>query len=179
MQLDKLSIADAVLVVIIMVSAVFGVMRGFVKEVVALIVWSMAGVLSLAFGVSLGALMAENMDGRAQAALGIGTVFITVLIAGAIVQRLLRGLVQSTGLGGTDRTLGLVFGGVRGVAVAVLGLVFLRSFSANSAWWTASQLTGPLLMLEDDVLAVATAIKDFFSGPVGRDAIPGSPARAI
>lgn len=179
MQLDKLSIADAVLITIIMVSAVFGMMRGFVKEVVALIVWSMAGVLSLAFGVSLGTLMAENMDGRAQAALGIGTVFITVLIAGAIVQRMLRGLVHSTGLGGTDRTLGLVFGGVRGVAVAVLGLVFLRSFSANSAWWTASQLAGPLLMLEDDVLAVATAIKDFFSGPVGRDAIPRSPARAI
>ena len=172
MQPTDLSIADAVIIVVVMVSAVFGLLRGFVKEVVALFVWSAAGVLSLGFGTQLGELMAENLDDRSQAALGIGTVFIVVLIAGAILQRILRGLIHSTGLSGTDRTLGLVFGGLRGVAVVVLGLIFFRSFSADSEWWRASQLVDPLLTLEEDVLAIASAIRDFFHSLVGRAEIP-------
>ena len=174
MQLDAFAVADVVIIAVIAVSALFGLMRGFVREVVALVVWSAAAILSLAFGPPLGELLAENLDERPQAALGIAAVFVVVLVAGAILQRTLRGLIQGTGLSGTDRTLGLVFGGVRGIAVVVLGLIVLRSFSADSVWWRASQLVHPLLALEDDVLAISNALKETFHDLVGGNEFVGS-----
>ena len=173
MQLDEFAVADVVIVAVIAISALFGLMRGFVREVVALVIWSAAAILSLAFGPPFGQLVAENLDDRLQAALGIGAVFVVILVAGALLQRALHGLIQGTGLSGTDRTLGLVFGGVRGVAVVVLGLIVLRSFSAESSWWQASQLVEPLLTLEDDVLAIARAIKETFYNLIGGDELVG------
>ena len=173
MQLDEFAVADVVIVAVIAVSALFGLMRGFVREVVALAIWSAAAILSLAFGPPFGQLVAENLDDRLQTALGIGAVFVVILVAGALLQRALHSLIQGTGLSGTDRTLGLVFGGVRGVAVVVLGLIVLRSFSAESSWWQASQLVEPLLTLEDDVLAIARAIKETFYNLIGGDELVG------
>ena len=170
--MDQFAIADIVIVSIILVSAMFGIMRGFVKEVVSLCVWSAAFVLSFSFGAALGDVMAENLDERPQTAIGFAAIFVVVLVAGAILQRILHGLVQSTGLSGTDRTLGLVFGGARGLAVVVLGLIFMRSFAEGSDWWSASQLAGPLLVLEDDVLAIANAIRDSFPGFIERNETP-------
>ena len=167
MPVDEFAIADLVMVAVILVSALFGLLRGFVKEVVALVIWCAAFVLSMAFGPPLGQLVVENLDERLQAALGIGAVFVAVLVIGAIVQRILQGLVKGSGLSGTDRTLGLVFGGVRGVTVVVLGLIVLRSYTQESAWWEESQLAGPLLVYEDDVLAITSALKESLQGWTG------------
>lgn len=166
----QFAVADIVIVVVVLVSAMFGMLRGLVREVASLLIWAAAFVLGLAFGPTLGALIAEDLGARPQTALGFGATFVVVLVAGAIVQRLLRGLIQSTGLSGTDRTLGLVFGGARGVAVVVLSLVALQAFAADGEWWQESQLAGPLLALESDVLAIVTAVKDALQGLVGGDA---------
>ena len=171
MAADEFAIADIVIVAVMLVSALFGLMRGFVKEVVALIIWSAAFVLSMGFGPTLGQLVVEDQDERLQAALGIGAVFVAVLVAGAIVQRILQGLVQGSGLSGTDRTLGLVFGGVRGVAVVVLGLIALRLLDQESAW-EDSRLAGPLLVYEDDVLAITSALKESLQGWIGDETPP-------
>ena len=87
--MDQFAIADIVIVSIILVSAMFGIMRGFVKEVVSLCVWSAAFVLSFSFGAALGDVMAENLDERPQTAIGFAAIFVVVLVAGAILQRIL------------------------------------------------------------------------------------------
>ena len=93
-------------------------------------------------------------------------VFIVVLIAGALLQRILGRLVDSAGLTGTDRTLGLLFGAARGVIVVIVALLVLRPFAADRPWWPESQLIPPLLALEGDVVNVVAFIADALGGTV-------------
>lgn len=159
-----LSIADVSIALVIGVSMLFGVMRGLLKEVVSLVIWSVAVVLGLAFGESLGAAIGlDEATPRLAGGVGFAAVFVAVLLAGALVQRMLRALVNATGLSGTDRTLGLVFGALRGGALVVLGLVALRAYAGQSTWWNDSVLAPHLLVWEDDVLAAA----DFLAELVG------------
>jgi membrane protein required for colicin V production len=51
-------------------------------------------------------------------------------------------LVSKTGLSGTDRILGLVFGGLRGVLIVSAMIFFVDAFTGveNTQWWKSSQL---------------------------------------
>jgi membrane protein required for colicin V production len=64
-----------------------------------------------------------------------------VLIAGAIVGFLMRKLVEGSGLSGSDRLLGMVFGLVRGFALVTL-VVLLMGFTPfrRDPWWNQSRL---------------------------------------
>ncbi|WP_448672039.1 CvpA family protein, partial [Escherichia coli] len=67
--------------------------------------------------------------------------FIATLLLGALVNYLIGELIRVTGLSGTDRFLGMVFGGARGVLLVVL-LVGLLSLAPvqQDPWWQQSVL---------------------------------------
>lgn len=156
-----ISVADIVIVLVVGASAVFGAMRGLLKEVVALAIWGAAVLLGIAFGETVGTSIGlDEMLPRLANGIGFAVVVVVVLVVGALFQRLLKALVQATGLSGTDRTLGLVFGALRGVVVVVFGLVALRAYGGQSGWWSDSRLAEHLLVWEDDVLATAGYIAD-------------------
>jgi membrane protein required for colicin V production len=79
-------------------------------------------------------------------------IFFATLIVGGVFQWLIGTLVQSTGLSGTDRLLGFVFGAARGVLVCLVGLIAIRSFAQTADWWQASRLVPELLAFEHDLL---------------------------
>jgi membrane protein required for colicin V production len=68
-------------------------------------------------------------------------IFIVSLILGALINHLLNQLIQKTGLTGTDRALGMIFGGVRGVAIVIL-LVLAAGATPmpQDDWWQQSIL---------------------------------------
>jgi membrane protein required for colicin V production len=76
-----------------------------------------------------------------------------VLIAGALIAHLLATLVEKTGLTGTDRLLGMVFGAGRG-AVLVALLVFVATFTpvTRDPWWSESTLLPKFQLLADLML---------------------------
>ncbi len=145
---------DIVIAAVIALSALFGLMRGLVREVVSLVIWITAALGALTFSgfVADSALGTLDLGRPVRVAIGFALVFIGVLIAGAIVQRVLGGLVQSTGLGGTDRLLGLVFGGLRGAVVVIVALMAVRPFAQQSGWWAESQFRPGLLAFEGELL---------------------------
>jgi membrane protein required for colicin V production len=73
--------------------------------------------------------------------LSYAALFVAALVIGGIVTWLVGRLMKSSGLGGIDRLLGLVFGLVRGMALACM-LVLLFGFTAmpQDAWWHESRL---------------------------------------
>ncbi len=152
---------DIVIAAVIALSASFGLMRGLVREVVSLVIWITAALGASAFSGLVADSVLGTLDlGRPmRVAIGFALVFIGVLIAGAILQRVLGGLVKSTGLGGTDRLLGLVFGGLRGAVVVIVALMAVRPFAQQSGWWAESEFRPGLLAFEDDLLELFGAGK--------------------
>ncbi|MFM8355081.1 MAG: CvpA family protein, partial [Gammaproteobacteria bacterium] len=82
---------------------------------------------------------------------------------GGLVQWALGALVKSTGLSGTDRLLGFVFGGARGVLVCLVGLIALRAFVEQTAWWQSSLIIPELLAFEQALLHALGLIRALFA----------------
>jgi membrane protein required for colicin V production len=155
--------ADVAIAVIVAISVVIGLVRGLVVEVLSLVVWIAAVALAMAFGPRVSAAFGGSIElPSARVALGYAIVFIAVLLIGALVVFLMRKLVQGTGLSGTDRVLGMVFGLARG-AVVVVVLVLLLGFTPlpRDPWWRESRA---LPLFE----ALAQGIAHWLPAPIAR-----------
>ena len=145
--------ADIVILSLILLSAVIGLFRGLVKELLSLVVWVCAIVGATVFASPLSEyLTAVDANRPIRVAIAFAVVFFGVLIAGGLLQWSLAKLIQSTGLGGTDRFLGFVFGALRGGLVVIGALIVVRPFAETSAWWEESLVRPELLVFEDGIL---------------------------
>ncbi len=133
---------DFVILAIIALSAVVSLVRGFVKEAISLTVWIAAFFIASSYYPHLASFFTQISDTTLRNASAIAILFIAALIVGALVNYLVGTLVQSTGLSGTDRVLGLVFGALRGVLVVSAVLFFMDAFTpaASADWWRQSRL---------------------------------------
>ena len=174
MPIGNFAVADVVMGIVIVVSAVFGLMRGLVREVLSLVIWVSALLLGIAFADSMAAMLGLDLGAGLQTAIGFAIVFVAVLVAGALAQRFLGGLVESTGLTGTDRTLGLVFGTLRGAAVVLVALILLRPFAESRDWWAESLIAPPLLSFENEVIELFDLMMDAVSDPIAAAPRPTS-----
>lgn len=136
---------DYSILAILALSVLVGLWRGFISEVLALVCWVLAFWLAWLFGPSVAELFSTSVSTPSvRIILGYTVCFIGVLVAGAIIGFLMRKLVSGTGLSGTDRLLGMVFGLVRGALLVVL-LVMLMKFTpaTRDDWWQASRMLPP------------------------------------
>lgn len=134
--------ADWLLVGIIGGSALIGLWRGFVVEVLSLLVWVAAFWLALHYGADVAGLFAGRVESpSARMALGHLLLFVLAIIVGGVVTWLIGKLVHATGLSVVDRLLGLGFGLLRGGGLAVV-LVLVLGFTPlpSDPWWQQSQL---------------------------------------
>ena len=133
---------DYVILGVIGFSALVSLIRGFVKEALSLVIWFAAFFVASNFYNQLAAYFTNIQDEMLRNGSAIAALFIATLIVGAVVNYVIGQLVQKTGLSGTDRVLGIVFGGVRGVLIVAAVLFFMDAFTgfSDSDWWQQSQL---------------------------------------
>lgn len=134
---------DFVILGIIGLSAVISLMRGFVREALSLAVWVLAFWVAWTFFRKL----ALQLDWFTVPSVRLGAAFLILFIAtlmvGALVNFLMGQLVDKTGLSGTDRLIGILFGAARGaILVAILVLLAGLTPFPNDPWWKESQLIG-------------------------------------
>lgn len=133
---------DYVLLSIFAVSAIIGVFRGFVKEAISLIGWIAAVWGAWRFGAHVSAWLPDFVDDvtiKIWAARLL--VLIVVLIISGLISRLVSFLIDKTGLSGTDRMVGMVFGLARGMVLAGLAVSLLEVAGFDEAsWWSESKL---------------------------------------
>jgi membrane protein required for colicin V production len=133
---------DFTILGIIVFSAVISVVRGFVKEAISLVVWLTAFFVASQFYLNLAQYLTRIDDTMLRNGVAITILFIGTLVAGALINYVVSQLVKATGLSGTDRVLGAVFGALRGVLVVSAALFFLDTFTpaSSSTWWAQSLL---------------------------------------
>ncbi len=134
--------ADYFILGLIGLSALVSIWRGFIKEALSLATWVVAFLVAFAFSDPLADLLTPWISlPSARAALAIALLFVAVLLLGGVIGYLAGQLVRKTGLSGTDRILGTVFGVARGIMI-VAAMVLLAGLTAlpQDPWWRESQL---------------------------------------
>lgn len=134
--------ADYLIIAIVLASAVVGLLRGFLREVVALVTWVLAVFLAWHFSPALephlGGLLADP-NVRPWAARTI--VFLGVLMVGWIVAALVGHFVRLSIFSGLDRFLGMLFGLLRGVVILGVFVILGQILRLEAEpWWKQSVL---------------------------------------
>jgi len=145
---------DYAILGIIALSALVGLARGLLSEVLSFVIWLGALLIAWAFHKELAAeLTGWVQEPEIRLAAAFLILVFSVLILGVIFGYLLSILVRKTGLTGTDRLLGLLFGVARG-AILVAMLVFLAALTPlpDEHWWQGSSLMGRFQVLAQRVL---------------------------
>lgn len=146
-----MTFVDWTLIGILGLSLLIGVWRGLVYEVLSVFVWIAAFVLAQWYAPEVAAKL--PMTGSAQS-LRYAAAFVLVFVGTAFVTglftQLIKKLVAAVGLRPVDRTLGAIFGLLRG-AILLLAIAIVMNMTAlrSQADWQASQgatmLTGLLM----------------------------------
>ncbi len=137
---------DLIILAIVLLSAVVGLVQGFLKEITSLVTWVLAIWVAWEYAPQLaphlGGLLSEAPYGTWVAR---AILFIVVLVAGSIVGYLLDRFVRMSLFSGLDRMLGFLLGFVRGVIIVALLIVMAQSARMDQeGWWQRSKLVPAL-----------------------------------
>ncbi len=133
----SLSTLDWVLLGVLLLSAVVGLWRGLVYEVLSLAGWIVAYFAAQLIAPAVAPSLPIGAPGSAlNVGAAFAAAFVVVLIAWALAAKLVRALLHATPLSSIDRLLGAVFGVLRGgvLLLVVATLVALTPMKASAAW---------------------------------------------
>ena len=149
---------DYIILAIIIISAVMGLVRGLLREAVAVITWFLAIVLAWSFASSLEPLLGGVLVGsplRIWAARAI--IFVGVLLLGGATAVIVANFVRVSMFAGLDKFLGFVFGIIRGVVIVGAFTIAVQALRMDEDdAWKRSKL-----------LPYATSVADALRGIVG------------
>jgi membrane protein required for colicin V production len=133
---------DFLILGIVAASMLIGYFRGFFPEVVAVATWVIAALGSVHFSDlvqphiagKMGSATVEMWTARA-------IMFVLFMVVGGLLGQLVSLVVDKAGLSGTDKTLGLAFGLIRGAVVVGVLVIFAQLIGfQKDAWWSQSKL---------------------------------------
>ncbi|MDO5090990.1 MAG: CvpA family protein [Cardiobacteriaceae bacterium] len=144
MNLESINWVDVVLGGAIIISALVGIARGLIKEVLSLLSWVVAIWVAWKFADMVAEKYIRGFidDPTISYLAAFGGLFLVTLFALGLFNMLISSFLASSGLGGIDRMLGMVFGLLRGLIIAAI-LVFVGKFVppvTDMAAWKDSKL---------------------------------------
>lgn len=131
---------DVAILIIIGFSALISLLRGFIREALSLVAWVAAFWIAMTFSDRMGDLLIVWItDPTMNKLASFASLFVLTLFAGGVVNYLVGLLIKKTGLTGTDRMVGILFGLLRGVVVTAL-LLLMAGYTTipESDWWQQS-----------------------------------------
>ena len=150
-----MTLLDLAVIAIVGLSVLLSVIRGLVREVLALAAWVVAFLAANMLAATVAPWMPAALPSEELRLLaGFLCVFVGVLIAMSVLAILVSKLVKSAGLGLEDRLLGAAFGLARGLLVVMI-LVLLAGLTSlpRQAVWRNAVLSDPLVAFVGHVKA--------------------------
>lgn len=141
-----MTVFDYAVLTIVGLSVLLSVIRGLVREVLALLAWVIAFVAANLLAGELAVLLPPEVPSDELRLLaGFAGVFLAVLLLMSLLAIFASKLVKSAGLGVEDRVLGGVFGLARG-ALVVMILVLAAGLTSlpRQPVWRDALMSGPL-----------------------------------
>lgn len=132
---------DWMILLILAISAIVSVMRGFVREILSVTAWIIATVVAYVFGDELAVLLQgwiSNTSLRINIAIFI--LFTMTLLIGAFFNYLLTEAVRNSSLTFTDRIFGIFFGLLRGIVIVMMLVLFAPAGLLQNKAWQESEL---------------------------------------
>ena len=141
------SVLDLAVLGVVVVSALLAAVRGFTREVLAIVAWAAAAAASwFLHPLVLPKIKPFISSDTVALVAAIGAVFLVVLIIVSIITVKISDLILDSRIGAIDRTLGLGFGAARGFLICVIGWVFLDWLVAGRVPdWAAQARTRTVL----------------------------------
>lgn len=155
---------DWLILAILSVSGLLSLWRGFVKEAISLVFWVTAFILSIRLSVQFSTLIPTAIESESvRVMLSFIAIFFGTLIIGGLINRIISSLLKFSGMGGTDRFLGMVFGVFRGGVLVMAALIVLPPFFdvEQQAWWRSSILIPKFFLLEEWTLETVGSVSDW------------------
>ena len=134
---------DYILIGIVLVSMLFGAIRGFLRESIALLGWLVGLWLAWRYAPLVEPYLGGSLTGtELQVWVARILLLLGAVLAAWIIGSLLGYLVQRSGLTlGVDRILGAVFGLVRGAVIVGFAVMLAQAAAMqDEAWWRESKL---------------------------------------
>lgn len=156
----SITLLDGILLVIMLISAILAMIRGFSREIFSIISWVAAGATALYFYKQLSptvagfipSLAANTLVTDAIAALAI---FLVVLIIVSYLTMLVADMIIDSRIGVLDRTLGFIFGAARGALLVIVTLMgFLWLANEHEPEWVANAKSKPMMV------SIGTSLRD-------------------
>lgn len=137
--MEGFTIIDAVVAVVIVLSAILAYSRGLVREAMAIVGWGAAAVLAFIFAPQVEPLikqvpvLGDFIAGSCELSIlaAFAAVFALALVVVSIFTPLFSSLVQRSALGGVDQGLGFLFGAARGVLLVAVAFFVYNTVIAS------------------------------------------------
>ncbi|MGB9151210.1 MAG: CvpA family protein [Burkholderiales bacterium] len=124
-----MTLFDWAVILVIGLSSLLGLMRGAIREVLALAGWVIAFLVAREYGVAFSAMLTNLVaNDSIRLALAFASLFFATLVLMALLRMTVTELVKKIGLGGADKFFGLLIGMARGVLI-VLVIVMLAGMT--------------------------------------------------
>lgn len=156
----SITLLDGILIVIMLISAILAMIRGFSREVLSIVSWVSAAVAAALFYKTL----SPTVQGLAETfrdntliadAVSAAAIFLIVLIVVSYLTMRLADMIIDSRIGVLDRTLGFIFGAARGALLVIITLMgFLWLANDNEPDWVANAKSKPMLV------SIGTEIRD-------------------
>ena len=149
------SYLDIGVVVIVFISAILAMLRGFTREILAILSWGIAAGSAL-YGYPFLVVYIRpyvQKEILAAAASAIVIFFVVLILVSIITVRLSDAILDSK-IGALDRSLGFLFGIGRGFLICAIAFMFFDWFMAADSQpaWVTNAKTHPFLVQTVDAI---------------------------
>jgi membrane protein required for colicin V production len=180
-----ITLLDLILLVVMLISGLLAMIRGFIREILSIAAWALAAVAAIyAYTKLLPMAKASFGSELVAAAVVVGGAFLLTLLIVSIITVRVSDMILDSRVGALDRTLGFAFGLARGLLIVVVAFMFFDwlvpkgqpTWIADAKSKVVLQASGEWLksMLPDD--PESTILKRF-KRPRGDDPEPQEPSR--